>query len=174
VREPDTYSRSELEGIARDRARAYGVPPDGYVAQIGQESAWQWDAVSPAGAFGLAQFMPPTAKEWGVDVSDPVSSLDGGARYMAHLYSLFDDWGLALAAYNWGQGNVRRWQDGERSPPAETRAYTAKLAPAYGASDPFNRGAFSGDSSQSSTQSSTQSSSPFPLLALLALLLVFR
>lgn len=116
------------------------MPPDGYVAQIGRESGWAWDAVSPAGAFGLAQFMPATADEWDVEVADPVSSLNGGARYMRWLYDGLGSWGLALAAYNWGIGNVRRWQAGERNPPAETRAYTAALAPIYGAEDPFARG----------------------------------
>lgn len=136
-RDPESYRRAELEELARAAATRYGLPPDGYVAQIGRESGWAWDAVSPAGAFGLAQFMPLTAEEWGVDVADPVSSLDGGARYMAWLRDQLGDLALALAAYNWGIGNVRRYLRGERNPPDETRNYVAALAPAYGVSDPF-------------------------------------
>ena len=56
-------TRSELQDLARQVAVSNGLPPEGFVAQIGQESSWNPNAVSPVGAMGLAQFMPATWAE---------------------------------------------------------------------------------------------------------------
>jgi soluble lytic murein transglycosylase-like protein len=80
-------------------------------AQIKQESNFDPRAVSSAGAKGLGQFMPPTWKEWSGD-SDPFNpelSISATCRYMRWQLKQFNqDLRLALAAYNWGIGNVRR------------------------------------------------------------------
>jgi soluble lytic murein transglycosylase-like protein len=79
---------------------------------------------SPVGAMGIAQFMPPTAvEELGSTAAalDPVRAIPGAARYLAKLYRATGSWQAALAAYNWGIGNVQR--KGLSVAPAETRDY---------------------------------------------------
>ncbi|BDI61755.1 lytic transglycosylase domain-containing protein [Qipengyuania nanhaisediminis] len=76
-------------------------------AVVWQESRWREDAVSHAGARGLAQLMPGTARELGVDPADPMQNLEGGARYLRQQLDRFDgDLEKALAAYNAGPARV--------------------------------------------------------------------
>lgn len=78
-------------------------------AVVWQESRWRPDARSSAGAIGLAQLMPGTARDLGVDPLDPVANLAGGARYLRQQLDRFDgDVERALAAYNAGPGRVIR------------------------------------------------------------------
>jgi len=102
-------------------AQRHGVPPDLFSRLIKQESQFNQGAVSPRGAIGLAQLMLPTARELGVDPYDFAQNLDGGARYLAQQHKDFGDWGLALAAYNAGPGNVRKY--GGVPPFKETQNY---------------------------------------------------
>jgi len=104
-----TYTKDELVAVARASATKYGIDPDWYVAQIQQESGFNPNAVSSAGAKGVAQFVPATAKEFGLNPLDPIASLDAGAKYMSQLSNQFGNETLGRLAYNWGQGNVRRW-----------------------------------------------------------------
>lgn len=90
-------------------AKKYGIDPKVGIWQLWQESRFNINAKSPVGAEGIAQFMPATAKEWGVNTSDLESSLDGWARYMSYLYKRFGTYELALAAYNAGMGNVAKY-----------------------------------------------------------------
>ena len=94
---------------ARDAARRYGVPEDLFMRVIQQESGFQPDVTSPAGAYGLAQLMPGTAADLGVDPRDPLQNLAGGARYLRQQLDAFGDPALALAAYNAGPGRVRQY-----------------------------------------------------------------
>ncbi len=93
------------------------------------ESGGNQYAVSKAGAKGLFQFMPGTAKHFGLmddDVFDPVKSSEAAAKYLSQLMRMFDgDLSKALAAYNWGQGNVMR--KGLGAAPKETRDYIPKV-----------------------------------------------
>ena len=78
-------------------------------AMVWQESRWNATAVSPVGARGLAQLMPGTARELGVDPADPFANLEGGARYLRAQLDRFDgNVEKALAAYNAGPGRVER------------------------------------------------------------------
>lgn len=78
-------------------------------AMVWQESRWRHDAVSPVGAQGLAQLMPGTARDLGVDPKDPFANIEGGARYLREQLDRFDgDLEKALAAYNAGPGRVER------------------------------------------------------------------
>jgi membrane-bound lytic murein transglycosylase D len=79
------------------------------------ESALRPTAVSKAGAAGLWQFMVTTGKSYGLQVNslvderrDPIKSSDAAARYLSDLYDMFGDWSLAIAAYNCGEGNVKK------------------------------------------------------------------
>ena len=88
-------------------AAAHGLDPKLLHALIVTESAYRSDAVSPAGAAGLTQLMPATARELGVtDRFDPVENLRGGAEYLARQLRRFQDVRLALAAFNAGPARV--------------------------------------------------------------------
>ena len=90
-------------------ARRFDLSPALIEALVWQESRWRADAVSPVGARGLAQLMPGTARELGVDPGDPFANLEGGARYLREQLDRFDgDLEKALAAYNAGPGRVER------------------------------------------------------------------
>lgn len=86
----------------------HGVPPRLLAAVGWVESGYRPDAVSPAGAVGLMQIMPMTARELGVDPTDPLQAIDGAARLLAAHHDRFGAWDLALAAYHSGAGAVSR------------------------------------------------------------------
>jgi len=96
--------------IISDSASRNGIPPSILAGLIATESGFDSNAVSPVGAKGLGQFMPPTAAEFGVNVNDPVSSIDGAARYLRYLTDYFNgDLEKAIYAYNGGMGNIERF-----------------------------------------------------------------
>jgi peptidoglycan DL-endopeptidase CwlO len=99
----------------------HGVDASLLAAVASQESSFNASAVSPAGAQGLMQFMPATAKGLGVNPLDPSSAIDGAARYLSSLKKQFGTTELALAAYNAGPGTVSRY--GGIPPYSETQNY---------------------------------------------------
>ncbi|WP_369436687.1 transglycosylase SLT domain-containing protein [Serratia marcescens] len=107
----------------------FGLPAGLLRSMVITESGGDTQAVSKAGAKGPFQFMPGTAKDFGLvgdDVFDPEKSAHAAARYMSQLLKMFDgDLGKALAAYNWGQGNVER--KGLGAAPQQTREYVPKV-----------------------------------------------
>ncbi len=97
----------DIKQFAAQQAALNGLNPQVFLAQIAQESGWKADAVSSAGARGLGQLMPATAKELGVkNVNDPYENVAASARYMGRLKNQFGTEDLARLAYNWGSGNV--------------------------------------------------------------------
>jgi soluble lytic murein transglycosylase-like protein len=107
-------------------AAAANISPSLLSALVWQESRWNPSAVSPKGAVGLAQLMPATARNLGVNPADPVANLNGGARYLRQLLNQFDgDVEMALAAYNAGPGRVR--SSGGVPAITETRNYVASI-----------------------------------------------
>ncbi len=106
----------------------HGVDPALLAAVAKVESGFDSSAVSPAGATGLMQFMPATARGLGVDPADPASSVDGAARYLRQLTDRFGSTDLALAAYNAGPGAVAR--AGGIPPYPETQSYVRKVTSA--------------------------------------------
>jgi len=120
-------------------AKKYGLDPALLAGLVKQESGFNPNAGSPAGARGLTQLMPATAAGLGVtNVLDPAQSLEGGAKYLRQQLDAFGgDVTRALAAYNAGPGAVQRY--GGVPPYAETQNYVRAVqanAAAYRASSP--------------------------------------
>ena len=104
-------------------AAEQALPPQLIHSVIKVESNYDAHAASPKGALGLMQLIPATARRFGVsDAFDPIQNIQGGARYLRYLLDLYhNDYPLALAAYNAGEGAVARYHG---APPfAETRNY---------------------------------------------------
>jgi soluble lytic murein transglycosylase-like protein len=121
-----TGRRTEYLPHARAAAQRNGIPEDLFLRLVQQESGWNPNAKSHKGAMGLAQLMPGTAAKLGVNASDPVQNLNGGARYLRLMYNQFGNWNLALAAYNAGPGAVQKY--GGIPPYRETRNYVRIIA----------------------------------------------
>ncbi|TCR80811.1 lytic transglycosylase domain-containing protein [Rhizobium sp. BK376] len=150
----------EISGLVRRVAREEGVDENQFLALVYQESRFNPCAKSPAGATGLAQLMPGTAAELGVDANNIEDNLRGGARYYKDQMDKFGgNVSLALAAYNAGPGSVSKY--GGVPPFKETQGYVASITqewlPAFGGSDksaiPLNYGG--GDMAFATMRSST-------------------
>ena len=116
----------QYEPIIQKASQTYDVDPALIRAVIRAESNFKTESTSPKGAMGLMQIMPGTAKDLGIrDAYDPQQNIMGGTRY---LKSLLDRYGgdvpTALAAYNWGMGNVERRPE---KLPRETRVYISRI-----------------------------------------------
>ena len=105
-------------------ALKWELPPAFFARLIWKESRFNPNAVSPAGAQGIAQFMPTTASLRKLeDPFDPKAAIAASAHYLSDLRSQFGNLGLAAAAYNAGVGRVTRWQLGRTTLPSETKNY---------------------------------------------------
>ena len=103
----------------------HGIDPNVLAAVAKVESGGNASAVSPAGAKGLMQFMPGTARGMGIDPLDPAQAVDGAARLLTQLQGRLGSLELALAGYNAGEGAVRR--HGGIPPYSETQQYVSKI-----------------------------------------------
>lgn len=134
------YPKEQLVDYLRTVANSYGIDPDIAYRQINAESGFRDDAVSPAGAKGIAQFVDGTAKRFGLDDPfDPVASLNAWGAYMSFLLERFGyRYDLALAGYNSGENrseyenayNENRginWSVLPGNVPIETRSYVRKI-----------------------------------------------
>ena len=98
----------DYRALASQIAVEEDLDPDLFGALVNQESGYNPKAISKAGAIGLTQLMPATAKGLGVDPHDPIQNLRDGARYLKTQLNEFKDPALALAAYNAGPGAVKK------------------------------------------------------------------
>ena len=117
-----------LCGIVESSAKTEGLPVAFFTKLIWRESSFRPTAVSPAGAQGVAQFMPGTASERGlVDPFDPASAIPASAKFLGELKRRFGNLGLAAAAYNAGQTAVGNWLAGKGTLPFETQDYVLAI-----------------------------------------------
>lgn len=124
---PNLTERQIIEQSVQKAAAKYNLPPGLIKAVIRAESNFQVSAVSHAGAKGLMQLMPATAKDMGVtDIFDIEQNIDGGAKYLSRMLDRFGgNVRKALAAYNAGPGTVIKYSG--RVPYPETRQYVKRV-----------------------------------------------
>lgn len=126
--ENETFmTKDQIKQIVVAAAQKYGINPAIALAQIQAESNFNPNARSSAGAQGLAQFMPGTARQYGLkNPFDPAQSMEAWGKYMSYLLKKFNfDYRLALAGYNAGEGNVTKYKG---VPPfKETQNYVSKI-----------------------------------------------
>jgi hypothetical protein len=131
AREPEAATDNALAtlcGIVETSAKDKGLPVNFFTRLIWRESAFQPHAVSPAGAMGVAQFMPGTASERGLaDPFDPAAAIPESAKFIAELAQRFGNLGLAAAAYNAGPNALANWLAGRGSLPFETQDYVLAI-----------------------------------------------
>jgi soluble lytic murein transglycosylase-like protein len=123
--------RAEIyDDLISEHARRHGIRADLVRAVVQVESAFNTYAKSPKGAMGLMQLMPNTAKQYQArNAYDPRANIEAGVKYLRTLLDQFE-LPLAIAAYNAGEGSVRRF--GGIPPFPETQAYVTKVMGLYG------------------------------------------
>lgn len=121
----------EYKKLFDDASARYGLPRNLLARVAYQESRFRQDIItgkldSKAGAKGIMQIVP----RWhpNVDPLDPIAAIPYAAEYLRRLYDKFGSWNDALAAYNWGEGNLRRWKQGSPiTMPIETKNYVSEI-----------------------------------------------
>lgn len=125
VEVPERFKATFVSATARYSLPARLLERVAYEESRFREDIISGQTVSSAGAQGLMQIVPkwhPT-----VNALDPFASIDYAGKYLRQLFNQFGDWQLALAAYNWGPGNVSKSRE-PSSWPAETRNYVASIS----------------------------------------------
>lgn len=133
----DAANEKKYAPLIAQTEAANGIPAGLLHRQLYEESHYRADIISGAtpssvGALGIAQFMPDTARSLGIDPTDPLQAIPAAGRYMKSLYNDTRSWSMALAAYNWGIGNVLAYiRTGlgahGQSMPSQTNAYVADI-----------------------------------------------
>jgi hypothetical protein len=121
------------QGYILMASQRWGIPANVLAAQLNQESGFNPDATSSAGAEGIAQFEPGTAQSEGVNPWEPSSAIDGMAKLDAQYVQEFGSIDLALAAYNAGPGQIH---DGQIPAIPQTQAYVSRILQMAGEAGP--------------------------------------
>ena len=126
---PTIYrSREEICNTLAEAARSNNLPAPFFIRLLYQESSFRHDVISPAGAQGMAQFMPETAVDRGLDNPfDPLQAIPASARLLRDLYQKFGNLGLAAAAYNAGPKRIADWLANKGKLPQETQDYVKAI-----------------------------------------------
>jgi hypothetical protein len=135
-----SWTPDAIDRLIQQSAEQYRLDPAMFHRQLTVESGLDPNARSPAGALGIAQLMPGTAAALRVDAMNPAQAIPAAANYMRQNLNRFGgDYDKALAAYNWGPGNVSA--KGMTALPRETQAYIAKIRNEGGVPTPMTPGA---------------------------------
>jgi hypothetical protein len=125
---PRAPTRAALCRTVAAVAAAHDLPVPFFANLIQQESAFRPYAISPVGAQGIAQFMPATARAYGLhNPFDPVHAISVSAQFLRELLGQFGNLGLAAAAYNAGPGRVMNWVRNRSRLPEETQNYVKSI-----------------------------------------------
>ncbi len=125
---PRAPTRAALCRTVAAVAAAHDLPVPFFANLIQQESAFRPYAISPVGAQGIAQFMPATARAYGLhNPFDPVHAISVSAQFLSELLGQFGNLGLAAAAYNAGPGRVMNWVRNRSRLPEETQNYVKSI-----------------------------------------------
>lgn len=125
---PELSTKRDIKKLLADEARAQGVDPDLVLKMAKQESDFRQGAVSKKGAQGIMQLMPETAKDLGVDPTDPRQNIKGGVTYFNQMLKKYGNIPDALGAYNFGPGNYDKYLAGQLELPTETKDYIEKIS----------------------------------------------
>src|SRR5262245_5621014 len=121
-------SREEICNTLTEAARNNDLPAPFFIRLLYQESSFRPHAISSAGALGIAQFMPETAADRGLDNPfDPLQAIPESARLLRDLSKKFGNLGLAAAAYNAGPKRIEDWLAKKGQLPQETQAYVKTI-----------------------------------------------
>jgi soluble lytic murein transglycosylase-like protein len=121
-----------IDQAVDNASKKYGVDKNLILAVIQQESSFNPNATSQAGAMGLMQLMPGTASELGVNNAYDINqNVDGGTKYLKSLLNTFGNYKMAVAAYNAGPGAVEKSGGNMNELPSETRNYVTKVSGYY-------------------------------------------
>lgn len=121
-----------IDQAVDNASKKYGIDKRLILAVIKQESSFDPNSTSGAGAMGLMQLMPGTAKELGVkDAYNINENVDGGTKYLKEMLNTFGDYKMALAAYNAGPGVVEKSGENINNLPSETKNYVSKVSQYY-------------------------------------------
>lgn len=130
----DKIKKQEYIDKANQAEQKYGLPNNLLVGLIQAESRFNPNAVSPAGAIGIAQFMPGTAKDFKIDPRNADQSIDAAGKYLSQNFKKLGNWDDTLRSYNMGLGNVYKWKQGKMKLPKETAEYVGKVRAGMGTS----------------------------------------
>ncbi len=121
-------SREEICGTLAEAAHSNDLPAHFFIRLLYQESSFRPAAISSAGALGIAQFMPETATDRGLDNPfDPLQAIPASARLLRDLYQKFGNLGLAAAAYNAGPRRITDWLASKGQLPQDTQDYVKSI-----------------------------------------------
>ena len=121
-------SREEICSSLAEAIRSNDLPPHFFIRLLYQESSFRPYVISSAGALGIAQFMPETANERGLDNPfDPAQAIPASARLLRDLSRKFGNLGLAAAAYNAGPKRIQDWLANKGPLPQETQDYVRNI-----------------------------------------------
>lgn len=118
---------NDILSIMEQASQTYDVPLDLIKAVAYHESRYNPTAESKAGAIGVMQLMPINWKPYGItDPKDPYQNIMAGVKMLSKLYNKYNEWEKALAAYNWGPGNVNKTPNRDHWPKA-TKTYIQRV-----------------------------------------------
>lgn len=129
--------KKDYISYANKLEKAHGLPDNIIVGLMQAESNFNPEIISgkkrsSAGAIGILQFMPETAKEYRIDPTKPYQSINAAVKYLKNSYKQLGNWEDSIRSYNAGVGAIKEWKAGKRQLPKETREYLGRVQKGMG------------------------------------------